>query len=91
MPRGTRHTLTGTLGWDEHNRMYVLHMPGGGYWFLDMPGWRRHELGREMTVEGVRSDFNMLDVSKVVAVDGVAITSNRRAAAMRLLRHLRLI
>ena len=71
MPRGTRHIETGTLGWDARNRLHVLHMPGGGYWHLDMPGRTRLLIGSEVTVEGIRSDFNLLDVSRVVTVDGV--------------------
>ena len=70
MPRGTLHIETGTLGWDARNRLHVLQMPGGGYWHLDMPGRTRRLIGREVTIEGMRSGFNLLDVSSVLAVDG---------------------
>lgn len=73
MPRGTRHVETGTLGWDARNHLHVLNMPGGGYWHLDMPGRTRRFIGREVTVEGIRSGFNLLDVETVIAVDGVIV------------------
>jgi hypothetical protein len=39
---------------------------GGGYWFVDMP-WRSSRLiGKEIVVEGVRSGFNLFDVSRVL-------------------------
>lgn len=85
MPRGTRHTLTGTLGWNERNRIHVLNMDRGGYWFLDMPGRTKHLIGREVTIEGVRSGFNMLDVHRLRAIDGVPVRS-RREAFLTLLR-----
>lgn len=69
MPRGTRHTLNGTLGWDDRNRLHVLTMEGGGYWFLDLPLFTRthHLMDREVTVEGVRTGFNLLNVSNITA------------------------
>ena len=85
MPRGTRHIETGTLGWDARNRLHVLHMPGGGYWHLDMPGRTRHLIGREVTVDGIRSGFNMLDVRRVVAVDSVTRRSRWGVMLARLL------
>ena len=71
MGRGTRHTLTGKLGWDARNHIHVLDMEGGGYWFVDMPRRAARLIGHEVTVEGVRSGFNLLDVSRVLAVDGM--------------------
>ena len=57
--------LTGTLDWDESNRSYVLHAEDGGYWFVDMPWRSRRLIGREVTVEGVRSGFNLLDAVRI--------------------------
>ncbi|WP_308815111.1 DUF5818 domain-containing protein [Sphingomonas sp. GV3] len=57
--------LTGTLHWDESNRSYVLHAKDGGCWFVDMPWRSRRLLGREVTVEGVRSGFNLLDAVRI--------------------------
>jgi len=62
MPRGTRHTLTGTLRWTRFG--YALEMDDGGIWRLDVGwGWKaRRNIGRRVTVEGVRSGFDLLDV-----------------------------
>lgn len=91
MLRGTRHTLTGTLGWNERNHIHVLNTDGGGYWFVDMPGRTKHLIGREVTVEGVRSGFNMLDVHRVLAIDGAAIRSRRRAVLTLIFARLGLV
>ncbi|MBY0583751.1 MAG: hypothetical protein K2P68_12650 [Sphingomonas sp.] len=85
MPRGTRHIETGTLGWDASNRLHVLHIPGGGHWYLAMPGRTARLIGHEVTVEGIRLGFNMLDVSRVLAVDGVTRRPGWGAMLARLL------
>ena len=65
MPRGTQHTLTGTL---RRIRLgYALEMEGGGVWRLDLGiTWR---LGRyvdhKVTVIGIRSGFDLLDVHRI--------------------------
>jgi hypothetical protein len=66
MPRGTRHTLTGTLRSTKFG--YALEMDGGGVWRLDLSAiWRiGRYVDQRITVEGVRSDFDLLDVYKVV-------------------------
>lgn len=67
MPRGTRHTLTGTLRWTGLG--YALEMDDGGVWQLDV-GWEwnaRRSVGRRVTVEGVRSGFDLLDVHRLYA------------------------
>lgn len=79
MPKGTRHTVTGILNWDDRQFMHRLDVTGGGYWFADMPYRTRHLLGREITVEGVRSGFNVLDVVFVIAVDGTPTRPRRFA------------
>jgi hypothetical protein len=91
MPRGTRHTLTGTLGWNERNRIHVLNMEGGGYWFVDMPGRARHLIGREVTIEGVRSGFNLLDVHRLLAIDGAPVKSRFEAVVTLLRERLSLV
>lgn len=67
MPRGTRHTLTGTLRWTRLG--YALEMDGGGVWRLDLGTiWRlRRYVDRSVTVEGVRSGFDLLDVHRLRA------------------------
>lgn len=90
MPRGTRHTLTGKLSWDARNHIHVLDIEGGGYWFVDLPSRATRLIGRQVTVEGVRSGFNMLDVHCVLAVDGATRPKPPRGVVARLLRRLRL-
>lgn len=65
MPRGTRHTLTGTLRWTRFG--YALEMNDGGVWRLDVGwGWKvRRSLNLQVTVEGVRSGFDLLDVQSL--------------------------
>lgn len=91
MPRGTRHTITGTLGWDGRDHIHVLNMDGGGYWLVDMPGRTNHLIGRKVTVEGVRSDFNMFDVERLLAIDGASVRPRRKAVLMLLLTRLGLV
>ena len=91
MPRGTRHTLTGTLAWNERNHIHVLNIRGGGYWFLDMSCRTSHLIGREVTIEGVRSDFNMLDVHRLLTIDGAPVRPRRKNALTELLARLGLI
>lgn len=63
MPRGTRHTLTGILL--SGSLLPVLRVDGGGQWRLDIDGEYRHLLGRRVMVEGVRADFDLLNVSRI--------------------------
>ena len=60
MPMGTRHRVTGVLL--EARRGLVLKMDGGGIYALDAEVSARALLGRCVTVEGVRSGFDRLDV-----------------------------
>ena len=65
MPRGTRHTLTGTL---RRTRLgYALEIADGGVWQLDVGfEWNlRAKLDRRVTVEGVRSGFDLIDVHRL--------------------------
>ena len=91
MPRGTRHTLTGKLCWDARNHIHVLNIEGGGYWFVDMPGRATRLIGQKVTVEGVRSGFNMLDVSRVLAEGGSSCPKPGRSIVARLFRRLRFV
>lgn len=65
MPKGTRHTLTGTLRRARFG--YALEMDGGGVWRLDVGwGWKaRRNLNRRVTIEGLRSGFDLLDVHRL--------------------------
>lgn len=70
MPRGTRHTLAGTLRWTRLG--YSLEIEGGGAWRLDIsPFWRvRRYIDRRITVEGIRSGFDLLDVYALKSIGG---------------------
>lgn len=67
MGRGTRHTVTGVLRWS--GREFVLAVDGGGVWRLDVPsvGRARRLLDQTVTVEGLRSEFDLLDVETLRA------------------------
>jgi hypothetical protein len=90
MPKGTRHIITGTL-LPGIGHLYFLEVIGGGSWQLDMS--RRHDrlIGHLVTVEGVRSGFDLLDVIRVIAVDNVSLGSRRKGALRVLLAQLGLI
>lgn len=68
MPRGTRHTLTGTLRRARFG--YALEMDGGGMWQLDISTiWLiGRYVDRRIIVEGVRSGFDLLDVHRISKV-----------------------
>lgn len=65
MPRGTHHTLTGTLRWTRLG--YALEMDDGGIWRLDVGwGWKaRRNINRRIVVEGSRSGFDWIDVDQL--------------------------
>lgn len=68
--KGQFHELTGTL-WRSSIRpshLYEIYTDSGGRWFLDMPRRVDHLIGRGVHVEGRRSDFSLIDVSRVWAV-----------------------
>ncbi|MBC2663205.1 hypothetical protein H7F50_15765 [Novosphingobium flavum] len=73
MPMGTRHTVTGILHWDDRQGLYRLDVATGGYWFAHLPRRARHLPGRKVTVEGIRSGFNLLTVRTIIAIDGVKV------------------
>lgn len=70
MPTGTRYTVTGELCWDARIGMYRLELGDGAYWFVDVSGRTRHFVGKQVTVEGARSGFNLLDVDRIWLGDG---------------------
>ena len=63
MPRGARHVETGTLRPGKWG--YSLEVDGGGVWQLDIAGSARRYLGQRVTVEGIRSGFDLIDVHRV--------------------------
>lgn len=65
MPRGTRHVETGILRPGKWG--YSLEVDGGGVWQLDVPQSARRYVGQRVTVEGVRSGFDLLDVERIAS------------------------
>jgi hypothetical protein len=63
MPTGTKHIETGILRTGVWG--YSLEMEGGGVWQLDVTGSASKHLGHRVTVEGIRSGFNLLDVHRI--------------------------
>lgn len=66
MPRGTRYQLTGLLLLSERGPM--LAMDDGGHWALDLPFGKRYLAGQRVTIEGVRSGFDRIDVERITKV-----------------------
>lgn len=60
MPMGKRYRVKGMLL--ESPRGPVLEVDGGGTWLLDADHNARALIGQRVTVEGVRSGFDRLDV-----------------------------
>lgn len=60
MPMGSRHRVTGRLM--RSRRGLVLEVDDGGVYALDVDRPAEDLLGRRVTVEGVRSGFDRLDV-----------------------------
>jgi Protein of unknown function (DUF5818) len=67
MPKGSQYVVAGQLRRGKHG--YELEVEGGGFWVLDI--WRNPEkmLGATVRVRGLRSGFNLLDVSKIWYAD----------------------
>ncbi|MGC4252655.1 MAG: DUF5818 domain-containing protein [Sphingobium sp.] len=63
MPRGARHVETGILRPGRWG--YSLEMDGGGVWQLDIGGSARRYLGQRVTIEGIRSGFDLIDVHHI--------------------------
>jgi hypothetical protein len=60
MPKGTRHRVSGWLRRSE--RGLILQVDGGGVWALDAGNEALKFIDLRVTVEGVRSGFDRLDV-----------------------------
>jgi Protein of unknown function (DUF5818) len=66
MPRGSTHIIEGLLlGGDVYP---ILRPDGGGQWRLDLPWRYRKMVNRRVRVEGIRSEFDMLDVTRLTAL-----------------------
>ncbi len=63
MPKGAKHIETGILRPSVWG--YSLETEGGGVWQLDITGSVSKYLGQRVTVEGIRSGFNLLDVHRI--------------------------
>jgi hypothetical protein len=57
---GTRYRLEGLL--DFSARGWVLRMDDGGIWVLDTDSNVERHIGGRVTIEGVRSGFDRVDV-----------------------------
>lgn len=68
-----RHVLTGVLRVNAQG-LFTLEIAGGGVWRLDIGwSWRAPRLiGQQVTVEGTRSEFDMLDVRRIRAYRAAA-------------------
>lgn len=64
MSRGTHYELEGLLL--AGNIYPVLRIDGGGQWRLDLPSRYHKLIGRRVRVTGRRSEFDMLDVERIV-------------------------
>ncbi len=67
MPMGSRHTVTGTLGYGQF--VWAIHADEGGAWELEFGiiTWfrARRLFGRRVVIEGVRTGFNLLSVQSI--------------------------
>jgi hypothetical protein len=69
MPMGTRHRVTGILL--SSARGPVLQVDDGGVFALDLDHDATRLFGQRLTVEGLRSGFDRLDVEWIGAPDRV--------------------
>lgn len=65
MPRGSRHDEIGLLL--EERGQLVLKRDVGGTWRLDVSPDARRLIGFRVRVEGIRADFDLLDITKIEA------------------------
>jgi Protein of unknown function (DUF5818) len=66
MPRGSTHVIVGLML--EGAAYPVLRPDEGGQWRLDLPWRYRKMINQRVRVEGTRSEFDMLDVTRVTAL-----------------------
>lgn len=66
MPRWTRHVEEGLLL--EQRGGLILQRDDGGRWRIDIDRSAAEKyLGQRVRVEGIRSEFDLLDVSRIAA------------------------
>ncbi|KRA83124.1 DUF5818 domain-containing protein [Altererythrobacter sp. Root672] len=64
MAMGDKHIETGTLQLGHWG--FSLALDDGGVWQLDMAVWgARKYLGQRVTIEGFRSEFDLIDVYRI--------------------------
>ena len=63
MPLGTLHTIEGIIRQGQRN--YVLAVHDGGEWALETDRRLPKYLNQSVTVEGVRTGFNRLEVVRI--------------------------
>lgn len=63
MPLGTLHTIVGTVR--RGPRGYTIAVRDGGKWELEPDGKIGRHLDCQVTIEGVRTGFNRLDVVRI--------------------------
>ena len=66
MPRPSTHIIEGLI---LQGSVYpILRTDDGGRWQLDLPQHYHAMVNRRVRVEGTRSQFDMLDVTRVTAL-----------------------
>lgn len=60
---GSRHSEAGLLLRD--GLWLILQLDGGGHWRLNAPSKAEPMVGCRVTLDGVRSGFNVLDVTRI--------------------------
>lgn len=66
MPLGTFHAEEGLLL--RQRGGVILQRDDGGRWRLEADGNTERNLGRRVKAEGLRTDFDVLQVSRIVVV-----------------------
>lgn len=65
MPRFEQLELTGLLLFGGPN--FVLSMPGGGEWRLELTRSPKKWLGQRVTIKGTRDGFDLIAVTRIAA------------------------
>lgn len=64
MPLGTLHTIEGVIRRKDRLR-FVIVVHAGGEWELEPDGRVMRHIDRSVTIEGVRTGFNRLEVVRI--------------------------
>lgn len=64
MPLGTLHTVEGIIKRKDRFR-FVIAVRGGGEWELELSGRLMRYIDCPVTIEGVRTGFNRLEVVRI--------------------------